>query len=381
MAADEVRQALRHLLRRPLVLARKEPEAFRLIVRHHAELARWFGEQAGWHLSVNVHGRFARLFKVHQVRNATHPAQVGGKVLSRRHYVIVCLVLAALDDGSIQTTLTRLADQLALPQGNGIDPLDTNKITERRALTDVLRLLESLGILRPRDGDLDRYGSGGEADVLFDVDDRLLGQLIATPVSPTMASSLTAMLEETGYADTEDGRRLRARHGVMRRLLDGPVVYFDDLETAEQAWLEHSLGFVARLLNDDLGLTVERRREGMAAVDTEGELTDIRFPDAGSTMKHAALLLCEAWSQRIKQHPPDICLPTAAIHTLLTERVAHGQSARWSRVYDGEEGLRLLTTEALQHMHAMGLARPHTDDAWEARPVMARFAIQPGNNS
>jgi hypothetical protein len=71
-------------------------------------------------------------------------------------------------------------------------------------------------------------------------------------------------------------------------VLENPVAYYADADTELLGQLR------APALAEDLerltGLTVERRAEGVALIDTSGRLSDIRFP-GGGTVAQAALLL------------------------------------------------------------------------------------------
>src|SRR6266568_4442468 len=71
-----------------------------------------------------------------------------------------------------------------------------------------------------------------------------------------------------------------------------------DLDERAREWLQGGSGFVYERLLRDVGLATERRAEGLAAIDPEGRLTDTGFPEGSSTVKHAALLLCEWLADR-----------------------------------------------------------------------------------
>lgn len=376
MADEDLGACVRTLLRQPLLLASDDADGMRRIVRHRHALATWFGEHLGWRLLVDSHGHHARLFKVNLSPNSTRPARYKQRVFTRRHYVLLCKALVCLDDGSHQTTLARMVEHLSAPDTTGAEAFDALRITERRALTDVLRALQGLGVITPRDGDLERYGNSADADALFDVDDRVIGQLIATPLPPAAVGTLAEMLAESTYADTEEGRRRRAKHAVMRRLLEDPVLLLTDLSERERAWLERSWHYVRGLVNDQLGLVLERRAEGAAVIDPTGAMTDLMFPSAGSSAKHAALLLCAAWCERIRGGEGRQ-QSMGTLEAIIREAAAK-HTARWSRTYAGDSGLRSLACEAIQILHAMQLVRPTGEGIWEAKPMMARFATPPG---
>src|SRR5205807_9966327 len=114
----------------------------------------------------------------------------------------------------------------------------------------------------------------------------LLAHLVVAPVPPALASDRARLSDEV-YPATDEGERLRARHRVVRTLLDEPVLYYEDLSAREQEWLEHSRGHLYRLLEEDVGLALERRREGILGVDPAGMLTYTLFPDGGSKIGRA----------------------------------------------------------------------------------------------
>ncbi|HEX9288739.1 MAG TPA: DUF2398 family protein, partial [Anaeromyxobacteraceae bacterium] len=180
-----------------------------------------------------------------------------------------------------------------------------------------------------------------------------------------------AMTEEEA-AQTDEGERARARHTVFRRLLDDPVVYLDELAPRACEWLEGGRAFVYERLERDVGLVVERRLEGLAAVDPEGELADTLFPDGSSTVKHAALLLCEWLAEEARS--------SAVANADVIERVAalrEDYGAKWSKEYeDGDAGTARLAGDALAVLAAFGLAASR-DRGWTALPAAARFAPAP----
>jgi len=373
-ALAERQRALRRLLAAPLLLQEREPEAFAFVVRHRAALGRWFAENAGWALVVEAGAGYARLLKRIARHDATRPARPPGRpAFDRRRYTLLALALAALDDGRVQTTLARLAEgvrELSLEEA-AVAPFDPELHAERAAFVDVLKLLVEWGVLALRDGDVERYARSREGDALYDVRERLLGQLLSAPVPPALAASPEAMTEEEA-AQTDEGERARARHTVFRRLLDDPVVYLDELAPRACEWLEGGRAFVYERLERDVGLVVERRLEGLAAVDPEGELADTLFPDGSSTVKHAALLLCEWLAEEARS--------SAVANADVIERVAalrEVYGAKWSKEYeDGDAGTARLAGDALAVLAAFGLAASR-DRGWTALPAAARFAPAP----
>lgn len=385
-AAADRRAAIRRLLAQPLVGQREDPEVWSSIVRHARDLAGWFADHTGWQLVVDASGGFARLHKTPAHPDTTRPATTARRdrrPFDRRRYVLMCLALAALDERPGQTTLQQLVDAITSrsQQIDGVTAYDGTRHGDRRALVDALRLLAELGIITQRDGDTDRYARSGAGDALYDIDDRRLSQLVAAPSSPSLVDGPGDLPVEV-YPDTDEGQRLRARHRVMRRLLDDPVVYLEDLTDRERDWLMHSLGHVHAVLEHDVGLVLERRAEGAIAVDPDRELTDETFPDGNSTVKHAALLLAEVLTDRVRgvRAPDDgpgsvPVVPHVEAIDLVQELIdGIGRRCGWSAAYlDDDRGADRLAADALGLLERFGLVAAG-DGGWEPRPAIARFA-------
>ncbi|MDW7745205.1 TIGR02678 family protein [Halomonas sp.] len=307
---EEQRRALRVLLARPLI--RSDDSAFPLIRRHAAMLRDWLAREAGWHLQSERD--FVRLHKRPADRDdPTRPATVGRgiqrKTFNRRRYALFCLLLADLERGDAQITLGRLGEGLgqavsdpALAERGLAFSLDHQEA--RRDLVVVVRLLMELGVLVRVAGDEEQFLRRGlEGDVLYDVDRRLLAALLVTARGPSLVALNGAdaeldldarlhALSETFVPDTPDGRNRELRHRLVRRLLDDPVVYREDLDEDEVAYLVNQRGPLLRRLHQATGLVAEVRAEGLALVDPDGELTDEKMPAEG-TEGHLALLMAE----------------------------------------------------------------------------------------
>lgn len=375
--------ALRYLLRHPLVCEREDAEMFIIIVRHRHWLANWFAEQPSWKLLVEPVAGFARLHKVPARPDGSRPAQLAGKPpFDRRRYVLLCLTLAALEECGTQTTLARLVEIVTSLSADDpeIERLDTNVYGDRRAFVDVLRWLAAHHVLRLRDGDTEGYARSGEGDALYDVDDRLLGQILAAPRPPAMSTHPDELLHEY-YPETEDGVRRRSRHTVFRYLLDEPVVYYEDLPPEVYEWLDHSRGVVYGRL-EEVGFEVERRKEGLAAVDPAGEVSDTLFPDGGSTTKHVALLLAEQLAAAARAGAAVVS--EAEVRRCTAALIAdYGERCRWRQDYmaPGEDGAALLADDAMRLLASFHLVA-RTPGGWRPRPAIARFAAAaPGEPS
>lgn len=391
---EEQRSALRALLARPLL--RADDSAFPLVRRHAASLRDWLARETGWHLQserdfVRLHKRPADSL------DATRPARVGRgtqrKTFTRRRYALFCLLLADLERGDAQITLGRLGEGLgqavtdpALSERGLAFTLDHQEA--RRDLVVVVRLLMELGVLVRVAGDEEQFLRRGlEGDVLYDVDRRVLSALLVTSRGPSLVAlngadselDLEARLHaltDTFVPDTLEGRNRELRHRLARRLLDDPVVYWQELDEDEAAYLTNQRGVMLRRLQLATGLVPEARGEGIALVDPDGELTDEKIPAEG-TEGHLALLMAErlatvgpdgvsldeaeawiqSWQQDYRRYwRKSACEPGAA-HGLCRQTLARLASLRLV----ANRGDRIIPLPALGRFRVLPAATPDDD--------------------
>ncbi len=377
LAIEERRKAVRLLLRRPLVTeGRPDPDAFALVRRHEAELRGWFRDQLGYRLVVD-HEQ-ARLFKRRPPGALPRPLRTRyGRAFDRRRYSLLCLVLAALERSEVQTVLSALAEEVKLlaAANDGVAALDLERSNERRCFVDAVRTLVELGILRETDGDDTAFVRGGAGDVLYDVDSRRLARMLASPVPPSLAAGPEALAEES-YPPTEDGKNLRIRHRLMRRLVEEPVLYFADLADDERAYLSWQRAYLIRQVEQWTGLSVEVRREGLAAIDAGGRLSDVAFPST-SNVAHAALLFADELAQRLRHDGGESedrrrVVPRGEL-LKFAERLFSRR--RWAKIYrDSPAGAELLMDHALDHLGSLRLVRRLPEGVLPL-PAVARYRV------
>ncbi|MBQ0988184.1 TIGR02678 family protein [Streptomyces sp. F63] len=383
----DLQRAARALLREPLLTADgPHADAFRLVRRHAAELREWFERNAGWSLRTDADA--ARLRKTpgtltdptHPAREATRSAQP----FTRRRYVLLCLALAALERGESQVALGRLAEQVVL---SAADPeLAAAGITftlerreERLDLAAVVRLLLRYGVLRRVAGDEDAYVSGS-GDALYDVRRRVLAGMPATRRGPSLIEAegfeerLAEMTARTAL-DSDELRFRAIRWKLTRRLLDDPVLYYDELTDEELAYLTRQRGFITARIGELTGLVAEVRAEGIAMVDpptapgpggAAGELTDVRMPEQG-THGHVTLLLAGHLARAAGPvQPAELA---AHVRELAAE---HGGFWAKSAREPGTEPE--LVAQALAKLVALDLVE-YTERGIVPRPALARYAV------
>lgn len=370
--AEEQQRAVRLLLAHPFVAdSRPDPEAFALVRRHARELQRWFAEQLGYRLVVD--SELARLHKRPAPGARLRPLRTQSQApFDPRRYALLCLVLAALERLEVQTVLSELAEQVALLAASEeeVRRLNLESHAERQAFVDAVRWLVEIGVLTLADGE-DTAFLEGRGDALYDIHNRRLSQLLTAPV-PLEPPRDPEELAADVYPDTEEGANRRSRHRLMRRLVEEPVLYLRDLDEGERTYLTLQRHYLAGQVTSRTGLAVEVRREGLAAVDPAGRLTDLAFPASG-TVSHAALLLSEHLADcgRSANGSPAFVPEEELRATLrsLLERYGH----LWSGAYRDDPG-RLLA-EALERLEHLGLIA-RGEAGVEPLPAVARYQAE-----
>ncbi|MGB6454682.1 MAG: TIGR02678 family protein [Streptosporangiaceae bacterium] len=368
------RAALRALLLKPLLVADTDAEALILVRRHLAELREWLDRETGWRLVSD--SETARLFKTAPaMADSTHPARGHHKEpFGRRRYVMACLTLSVLARADAQITLGSLAEDVltaaAEPElaaaGFGFT---LGSRADRSDLVAVVRLLLTWGVLSRVAGDEDAYLSA-DGDVLYDVRRSVLAVLLSGVRGPSTvgASAFGERLAELAaepVPETDDLRNLAFRRRVTRRLLEDPVLYYDELGEDERAYLISQRHAITRRIEEATGLMPEMRAEGIAMVDPDDELTDVRMPEQG-TDGHVTLLVAEHLARREQ----------ATIDELRAfVRQAAAEHARYWRKGAAEPGAdaELLGT-ALEKLTALRLVAVDPPLV-RSRPAIARFAL------
>ncbi|WP_328448597.1 TIGR02678 family protein [Amycolatopsis sp. NBC_00438] len=389
---EEVAHGIRRLLATPLIAELSQPEAFDLVRRRREPIRQWFDYYCGWTLTVEPRLGYARLVKVRTVTDPTRPARrprSGRAAFDRRRYALLCVVAAELLAVPV-TTIGLLADRVgrATAADDVVPAFETASRGERMAFVDVLRLLESYGVVEVVDGTTEAFVDSAEAKVLYRIDATLLLRLLAAPVG---ASQLAVPVEEvalrfdellaavsrerryglaSGAHDetatrSEVQRNLWLRHSVFRRIVDDPVLYFEDLNADERAYLASPTGRqLLRRAADQAGFVLEERAEGVLLVDVEGIATDSRFPDDAGTAKVAALLLLESLTG-----------PSTVEQLEIGAAALLDRFPRWAKTYRNEDGPRQLTSDALAVLTAFGLAQ-HEAGLVRPLPAAARYAVR-----
>jgi uncharacterized protein (TIGR02678 family) len=377
MPAEEQAQrraALRALLAKPLLVADTDGEMLVLVRRHLPGLREWLNRETGWRLAAD--SETARLFKAAPaLSDASHPARGHNKEpFGRRRYVTLCLALSALARADAQTTLGSLADDVltaaAEPELTAAGfTLTLDSRADRSDLVAVVRLLLAVGVLSRIAGDEDAYLSA-RTDVLYDVRRPVLGVLLSGIRGPSTvtASSFEERLAELTaepVAETDELRNQALRRRLTRRLLEDPVLYYDELDDDERSYLLSQRHAITRRIADATGLVAEMRAEGIAMVDPDDELTDVRMPEQ-RTDGHVTLLVAEHLARRDQATLEEL-------HAFVRQ-VAAEHATYWRKGVTEPGAETELTGTALEKLYALRLVEVD-GSVVRGRPAIARFAL------
>ncbi|MFE9107894.1 DUF2398 family protein [Actinomadura geliboluensis] len=204
-----------------------------------------------------------------------------GRPWDRRRIAYLCLIMSTFQRSRVEVSLADMvrafAPLAAATGGLGFDPLVQG---HKAAVVDVVTWLVDRGALRLSDGSAESWARSADGDALYDIDHDICAALLR-PARPIQHLTTAAGLLEAPASSVEQR--------VRRLLLERPVVYFDDLDSAAAAVLrrEDVTDNLARLT----GLVAERRAEGVALIDASGLFTDRPFPGRGGALSRAAGLL------------------------------------------------------------------------------------------
>ncbi len=345
LESEEVARGVRLLLARPLLTAVYDHDGFDLIRRRREPIVKWFDYYCGWRVHVEPRAGYARLFKTTQRPDRTRPR------FDRRRYMLLCLVCAELL-AAPSTTLDALATRTKqAAAADDLPPFDPSRRSDRSAFADVLTFLQEQGAV---EGD----------ELQIRADPTLITRLLAAPASPSTVDTIEDLTRESRYENAH--RSLWQRHSVMRRLVDDPVVYRDELTASQLAFLTSPSG--RKIVQTGVGLagcTLEERAEGFLVVDADAIATDTRFPDDDSNAKVAALLLLD----RLAKGPARLEDLVEEARELLTK------FRNWAKAYQSDGGAGRLAADGLALLEAFGLAR--TENGTVRRlPAAARYAVE-----
>ena len=271
--AAERQRAFTALLRSPVLDRHTHPGVWPLVRVHRATLTEWFAQRLGYRLVVTDSA--ARLFRLPLDGAIVAPRRF--RPPTRRVLVLTVLAAAAAEDAEDMTTTQDLSDRVRVLSTHAeveLAPYDPDRFAERTLFVKAVHLLVSMGALRPtgRDDEEQREGWAHRRDAIggaYEVRRELLLRL----VDP---ASLRAAL--AGGDDAGPPHEAAARIGLMRKLVELPVVLYEDLTDAERLYLTGQRYRVLTWCAEMTGWVIEQRAEGMALIAADEADTDLPFP-------------------------------------------------------------------------------------------------------
>lgn len=365
--SDERRDAARFLLRTPVVMATVDPELHRAVRRHEEDLAKFFRAYLGYRLSADA--RSARLYKAGL-------GEPGGRPFSRRDktpftprdYAYFALVCSVLLTARSQVLLSAVASDVRQAAAEaGID-LRGDTLPERRSLVHALRLLIEWGAVTEDAGSVSDFADDPSKEALLWVERDLIRSLLAVPLREV--DDPADLVRVASEVDPDS-----VRHSVRRKFVENPVVMLADLTEPEAAWLRQSQRREAQILEENLGLRLEIRAEGIAAFDPFNELSDVRFPREG-TLGQAALLAVSELVAALKPAGPtaEVPVPVGMLEATVGELLSR-HATRWSKDYT--ERPERLVGDVRDLLSAMALIAEADDGTVMLRAVAGRYAPEP----
>ncbi|MBF8192925.1 TIGR02678 family protein [Nonomuraea sp. K274] len=377
----DYQRAVRLLLRHPLITpSYPDKGALPLVRRWTTQLRADLSEVLGYRLLTTADT--ARLLRVHDRLDATTPALTRtDRPFNRRRYAYLMLTLAALGRSGTQISLSELADAVSADAAR-IDGLgmDTERKPDRDAFVDAVAWLERRGALALADGSASAWVNDPDrAEALYDIDREIVGAVYRPSRVLQHVRSVTALLDTAlfttgqGLSQGQATMRRAAARKARRLVLEQPVVYYAEVDETLHGQLRSPN--LAEDLERLTGLTVERRAEGVAVIDTSGRLSDVRFP-GGGTIAQAALLLaariatyCGPGNRR--NAPALLPAPTAA------ERLAETAGRIDSALPHGNVLAELAGPDRAETAQAGDAVYPFLPDTWSRR-VMRELVGQYG---
>jgi uncharacterized protein (TIGR02678 family) len=162
---------------------------------------------------------------------------------------------------------------------------------------------------------------------------------------------------------------------MTRRLLDDPVVYYEELSEEERAYLVSQRIALSRRIGEFTGLVPELRAEGVALVDPEDQLTDVRMPEQG-TDGHVTLLIATRLADAAAggERPPT---HAELVGHIRLQAAAH--AAHWRKTALEPSAATDLVDQALDRLAALNLiiraVAADGEQSIAARPAIARYAL------
>jgi uncharacterized protein (TIGR02678 family) len=172
-------------------------------------------------------------------------------------------------------------------------------------------------------------------------------------------------ISERFLPESPEAKMRVLRQRLTARLLDDPVLYWDELNEDERQYLKSQRKLITQRIEEATGLLTEARAEGVAMVDADGDLSDTRLPAEG-TEGHATLLLAQYLADHAKRNKDP--LPRRALEKKMQAWAE--QYAKYWRKATREPGAEAaLCDGALQRLAALRLIELQGEQVRPLAPI------------
>ena len=385
---EERRDAIAALLAQPLLAAETtDVESLRLVRLHADWLRKWFLRWPGWTLIITAD--IARLRKHPSSRRDSTRGLVDRdddlqrNLFTRRKYALLCLVLATLENEQRQTTIRQVASktETSIRLDNRLADLsfqfDTKQLSHRRELVSVMRFLQQRQVLTLIDRDDISYVQS-QSDCLYRIQRTALSSMLcsvrgASTISQANANELILQLNDVEVPDTPQAQNEQLQHRLVRRLLDDPVMYFDELTPHEYDYFNMQGDRILKELSSTTGMEIERRAEGVALLALTADWTDLGLPEGG-TRGHATLLLAEWFGMRLRDCMKVECKIEHSEVLEYVRGLAVENQSRWRKSASTNDGVQQIHRDAVDILKSLGLIEVRKE-CIVPRPAVARYRL------
>ncbi len=370
---EELLRAIHLLLENRWILKRDMPEEFYLIRQRERELRKFFLDKLDWPLV----GR-SRYYRLERIPAVPQPFMGIEGLTSVQDYILLCLVLAFLEDQEEegQFLLSELLTELpALFPEEYEERLDWNSYTWRKAIVRVISVLAELKVLEIVE---DRSGAfltkglvdgGGEA--LYRVTE--VAQVFLRFFPRAMSSYEDAAAFCAGELREGPQEAARARQvRINRRLLLEPA-YVRESGTAEAdfAYLLGRRSDTVERFAESVGLTLELYEDAamLVSIDQPDWYRDY-FPVRLKGLHEVLLHLADILRRETLAAPKAYYTETDMLQAIARTRAARGKG--WTKEYRDMSDKRLWGL-LCREMEDWQMLRLTTDGLFELLPPFWRL--------
>jgi hypothetical protein len=371
------------LLARPLVTAASDPELYRAVARHIAEV-RGAARTLGYRLAAS--GQAFRLVRVPVAGTVTAPPPPPDRP-GRRVLALTCVLAAACAEVTGPASLARLSGRvrdLTTGAAATVSPYDPELLAHRRQLVAATVLLEHWGVLRPvrpscpprpagpaaAPDELAGWATtGAGAGPEYDVDPAAL-ELLTSPDVLTAALGPPLGPPLSPPADDSDGASRPVR--ALRALVETPAVLYAELSEGDAGSLRAVRGLRSSEAASLTGGQVEARTEGLILIINDEPRSPLTSDWPGDSPAGWVSLLLAGAAGRAGQRQPDgtVTLTSGQVDEQASLLHAARQDDLAGSLRDDPAAVR---AAAEQQLVPLSLVRIGPDGGWVLSPVAGRY--------